>query len=139
MDIGKVMKLKNDACKKLEDLSKDGLTMSNLQPMKDLAVLICKLDEMAETEEVYSEAGYDGYSRSGDWQARGSYGRGYSGTDGGYSGARRGRHYVRAHYSYDDGKADMIERMEDMMTSGNLSVNERASLQRCITDMRENR
>lgn len=60
-------------------------------------------------------------------QMRGNYGRGSS-----Y--ARRGQHYVRGHYSRDDGRDSLIERMEDIMRGADSK--DRESIQRCIDMMR---
>lgn len=58
---------------------------------------------------------------------RGNYGRGSS-----Y--ARRGSHYVRGHYSMDDGRDSLISRMEDIMRGADSK--DREVIQRCIDTMR---
>lgn len=47
---------------------------------------------------------------------------------------RRGQHYVRGHYSRDDGRDSLIERMEDIMRGADSK--DRESIQRCIDMMR---
>lgn len=84
---------------------------------------------------IYSRDGDGGYGR-GDWRAMGSYNRGNSyhnepyEMEDDYSGARRGRHYVRGHYSYDDGKHHMLESLEEM--KGQASGKEREIIQLCM-------
>lgn len=59
---------------------------------------------------------------------RGNYGRGSS-----Y--ARRGSHYVRGHYSMDDGRDSLISRMEDIMRGADSKdrKSSSAALTRCET------
>jgi hypothetical protein len=59
-----------------------------------------------------------GYSRDGEWEARGSYERGNSNRggssyEGGSSYANRGQHYVRGHYSRDDYSNDGYSERRD--------------------------
>lgn len=56
------------------------------------------------------------YSRDGEWRANGSYDNSdsYGSYDDGYSSRM---HYVRGHYSRDEAKNSMIERLETMMNS----------------------
>ena len=58
---------------------------------------------------------------------RGNYGRGNS-----Y--ARRGSHYVRGHYSRDDGREAIVQRMEEMLRDA--EGRDRETIQRCIELMR---
>ena len=48
--------------------------------------------------------------------------------------ARRGSHYVRGHYSMDDGRDSLISRMEDIMRGADSK--DREVIQRCIDTMR---
>lgn len=68
----------------------------------------------------------DGYSNGGDWTASGNYGRDYS----------RGRHYVRGHYSYRDGKERLMSQMDEMMRDGSLSERDRDSLSKAMSALR---
>lgn len=107
--------------------------------------------EMLETGEGYSQR--RGYSKDGEWEARGDYSN--NSYDGGMSTARRGMHYVRGHYSRDgasydgnsygsyhngnysmDGaKDDMIRRLEDMMERTDREQ-DREAIKRCVDQLR---
>lgn len=94
--------IKDDLCRMLENCHKDGnISRADLQDihmMTDTIKNICKIEKLEQGE----GASY------GDWRAMGSYGRD------GYSEGNRGTHYVRGHYSYDDGRMmpdrDMMRR-----------------------------
>ncbi len=77
----------------------------------------------------------DSYANGGSY-ARGRGGRGNSYDGGGSSYANRGKHYVRAHYSRDDGRAYMMEQLEGMMQSAG-SEKERQAIQRCMKQLEE--
>ena len=83
-------------CDELQEVEKDGLKASNLDST-DKLVNIKKNLLKIEKYENEMDGGYsmgDGY-----WEAQGSY-AGDPMRDG-YSGARRGEHWVRGHYSRD--------------------------------------
>lgn len=64
----------------------------------------------------------------------GSYGDSYRGNS--YdNNSYRGRHWVRGHYSYADGKREMMDRMREMMDSDELTPNERSSISRAMDAM----
>lgn len=69
--------------------------------------------------------GRDGYSRDG--RSDNSY-------RGNYSGRRR--HYVRGHYSYAEGKEDLLDRISEMMEGGDLNDQEKQSLRRAMNELR---
>ena len=105
--------LKDMLCAELDEIGKKGeMSAGDLETVQ---------------EGVYSRD--EDYSRDGDWSAnmRGNYGRGSS-----Y--ARRGSHYVRGHYSMDDGRDSLISRMEDIMRGADSK--DREVIQRCIDTMR---
>ena len=52
-----------------------------------------------------------------------------------YRNARRGQHYVRGHYSYNDAKMQVKETIKDMMHDGNLSSAEQAALGRALAEL----
>lgn len=86
-------------CEELEDVEREGLKASNLDSTDKLINIkknLLKIEQY-ETEDGYSSG--DGY-----WSAEGGYGDGMSHARGGRGGSpRRGMHYVRGHYSRDDG------------------------------------
>lgn len=112
-------------CEELEEVERDGLKAGNLDSTEKLVSIKKNLLEIEQMEG-------DGYSMDGGWTAQGSYdGNSYRG------GSRRGMHYVRGHYSRDDGtsyrnsyarrdsrgrysraeaKESMMEHLEQMLT-----------------------
>lgn len=99
-------------CEELEDVEKEGLKASNIEST-DKLVNIKK--NLLKIEKYENEMGDSyAYDDGGYWTAEGSYNDGMSyerggnrGGQGGYSSARRGMHYVRGHYSRDDGMDNM--------------------------------
>ena len=115
--------LKDMLCVELDEIGKKGeMSAGDLETVHKLTDTIKNIDKIVMLED-------DGYSRDGDWSAnmRGNYGRGSS-----Y--ARRGSHYVRGHYSMDDGRDSLISRMEDIMRGADSK--DREVIQRCIDTMR---
>lgn len=131
--------LKDMLCKELDKIAKQGeLSASSLENVHKLIDTIKIIDKIIMLEED------GGYSRNGDWEARGSYGRESSYAN------RRGTHYVRGHYSRDDGyynderynhrysrddaKGKMIEMLERIMdeTGGQ---REREIIEHCIAQI----
>lgn len=89
-------KIKEMLCKELKEYAEmEKLTASDLEMIHKLSDTIKNLDkiEMLESEGGYSEH-YPNYD------------------DRGSSYARRGTHYVRGHYSRDDGRDDYSERYD---------------------------
>lgn len=121
--------LKDMLCDELDEIGKKGeMSAGDLETVHKLTDTIKNIDKITMLE----EGGYsrdEDYSRDGDWSAnmRGNYGRGSS-----Y--ARRGSHYVRGHYSMDDGRDSLISRMEDIMRGADSK--DREVIQRCIDTMR---
>ena len=102
--------LKDKLCRELDEIAeKPDLSAGDLETMHKLTDTIKNIDKIMMLEED------DGYSRGGDWEARGTFGRPI--YDDGHSYARRGAHYVRGHYSRDgrDSKKRMEEELEEMM------------------------
>lgn len=105
--------LKEMLCKELEEITRKGeLSAGSLETAHKLTDTIKNIDKIMMLEgedDGYSQRrGYSrdgGYSRAGEWEARGRFGRPYD--EGGSSYANRGQHYVRGHYSRDDGRAGM--------------------------------
>lgn len=131
--------LKATLCRELEEISKrEELSANTLDSVHKLIATIKNIDKII----MLGEDG--GYSQDGDWEARGSYGRESS-----YAG-RRGKHYVRGHYSRDDGyynderynrkysrddaKGKMIEKLERIMDETD-GMREREIIERCISQI----
>lgn len=137
-------RLKDILCEEVEKIAKKGeLSAGSLDTVHKLTDTIKNIDkiQMLEDDDDYSEDG-------GMWRAEGGYGgssyargrvRGarrdsmgrYSSADDDMSYAnRRGTHYVRGHYSRDDGKDYMIEQIEDLMEDADTKSKE--ALKRAI-------
>ena len=81
-------------CEELEDVERDGLKAGNLDSTDKLVNIKKNLLKIEKYED-------EGYSMDGGyWTAEGSYADGM-GNMRNYSGARRGEHWVRGHYSRD--------------------------------------
>ena len=81
-------------CDELQEVEKDGLKASNLDSTDKLVNIKKNLLKIEKYED-------EGYSMDGGyWTAEGSYADGI-GNMRNYSGARRGEHWVRGHYSRD--------------------------------------
>lgn len=116
--------LKDKLCEELEQIArKSTLSTGDLETAHKLTDTIKNIDkiEMLESD--------DGYSRDGGWEARGTYPR-----DTGHSYARR--HYVRAHYSREDGRERMADELERLMRSGD--DHEREVIRRALDEIRRN-
>ena len=80
-------------CDELQEVEKDGLKASNLDSTDKLVNIKKNLLKIEKLED-------EGYSMDGGyWTAEGSYADGMDGNMRNYSGARRGEHWVRGHYS----------------------------------------
>ena len=123
--------LKDMLCRELDEIAMKGkMGAGELQTVHMLTDTIKNIDKILMLDEGYSND--DGYSRGG--YARNGYAGGsYTGGDGGYSG----RHYVRAHYSHDDGNRMISERINEMMNSGRYSGDEMSTLERARRIMDE--
>lgn len=132
--------LKEMLCRELEGyLAKGELSAGDLEPICKMTKAIknlCKILMMEEgdrgREDGYSRDGYgrsNDYSRDGEWSAnmRGNYGRESS-----Y--ARTGQHYVRGHYSRDDGRQRMIEQVRRMMDEAD--GEDRENIRRCMETLK---
>lgn len=85
-------KIKKMLCKELDEYAMKGkLTMSDVDAVHKLSDTVKNLDKIAKLE--------SGYSEHYPYNIGSSY-------------ARRGTHYVRGHYSRDDGERDYSERYD---------------------------
>lgn len=135
MDAKTIEKAKEKFCDEIESAVKKGSMSSG--DFETLYKAVIGYEKALKIEEMDD---MDGHSqRGGNWDARGSYApyrRSYDGNayDGEgrseYSGARRGMHYVRGHYSRDDGMEMVREKIADHM--GQVSGNERMILEKAL-------
>lgn len=123
--------LKDMLCRELEEYPEKGeLSHGDLDPIFKMTSSIknlCKILMMEDSRD--GGYGKDGYSRDGEWATnmRGNYGR-----DSSY--ARTGQHYVRGHYSRDEGRQQMIDQVRRMMdeTDGE----DREAVRRCYETLK---
>lgn len=100
----KLMETIDEYEKKLKKSNGGELSAGDIEYLHKITDTIKNIDKIEMLEE---ENGYS--SRGGEWEAQGSYRGGYSRDNGspsyddGMSNARRGEHYVRGHYSRNDG------------------------------------
>lgn len=120
-------RLKDMLCEELDEIGKKSeMSAGDLETVHKLTDTIKNIYKI----DMLKDSGYSGdddYSRDGDWTAHGNYGRGSS-----Y--ARRGTHYVRGHYSRDDGRRSLADRMEELMRDAD--GKDREAIQRCIDMLR---
>ncbi len=121
--------IRDKLCEELDEIAKKpDLGAGDLDIVHKLTDTIKNIDKIGMLEnDGRSRDG--GYSRSGDWYAdmHGTYGRGNS-----Y--AHRGQHYVRGHYSREDGRARMREQMEDMLRDTD-DEHKREAIRRCMAEL----
>lgn len=125
MSMKTMYELKDMLCEELDEIGKKGeMSAGDLETIHKLTDTIKNIDKIAMLEDGGYSRDAD-YPRDGDWSAnmRGNYGRGNS-----Y--ARRGSHYVRGHYSRDDGREAIVQRMEEMLRDA--EGRDRETIQRCI-------
>lgn len=141
-------------CKEMDEIIEKGkLTAGDLEMLHKLSDThknLLKIEMLeAEDEDGYSERGRrrdsmgrysrdDGmdYSRGhgGNWEAQGSY-NGHSYDEGGSSYANRGQHYVRGHYSREDGKEHMMRTFGELMDGAD--PEQRRIIQRAMDELRK--
>lgn len=129
MSMKTMYELKDMLCEEFDEIGKKGeMSAGDLETIHKLTDTIKNIDKIAMLEDGGYSRDAD-YPRDGDWSAnmRGNYGRGNS-----Y--ARRGSHYVRGHYSRDDGREAIVQRMEEMLRDA--EGRDRETIQRCIELMR---
>ena len=114
--------LRDMLCKELDEIAaKREMNAGDLETVHKLTDTIKNIDKIEMLED-------DGYSNDGEWRAdmRGSYGRN--------DYTRRGEHYVRSHYSRDDGRESMMRKMEEIMRDA--TGEQREIIRRAMDELR---
>lgn len=138
-----ITKIEEMLCKELDNMAARGdISMAKLDMLHKLTDTIKNLYKI----DMYSSE--SGYSNDGMWTAHGGYSNNgnYSNGnsyDNGNSYSNRGKHYVRGHYSRDNGggysrdnaKHDMISELENMMSEAH-DDKTRDALRRCMEQVR---
>lgn len=121
-----LMRVKHELCEQIIEMGERGVNKGNIEPIYMAAVAAEKIMKMqvleGEMDDGYSQRNRR-YSRddgmySGNRERYDRYpkdGGSYDSYDGGESYARRGEHYVRGHYSRDEGMHDMTSTVERIM------------------------
>lgn len=121
--------LKDIMFEELEPMVKSrNISAHNLEMIVHITNIIKNAEKISMYEKQYSEDSYGSYRGNGSSYGNNSY------NDNSY--ANRGEHWVRGHYSRDDGYSrDALKRdIGEMMNSGNISSRARDALE---TAMRE--
>lgn len=143
-------KLKKMLCKELKEIIDKGeLSAGSLETVDKLTHALKNVYKIEMGYEGEYSGEYSGDSYSGRrGYSRGNMDRGYSGRympnysrgedsyADDYSGARRGQHYVRGHYSYDDGMDMVEEKIMEMMKQPGMNESDRRTLQKALEVMR---
>lgn len=134
-------KLKDMLCRELDEFSRrDSIESYDLDTIHKLTDTIKNLDKIEMLEDGgYSQARGGGNRGGMRTYARDSEGGGYGyedsfGDNDGYSMARR-RRDERGRYSRDDGRDDMVNRLEEMMNRAG-SDRDREEIRRMIERMK---
>lgn len=125
-------------CNEIERIVNEGTLQGRLA---DLHMLTDTLKNFYKIE-MAEEYGEEGYSHDGNYDRGrrysndgGSYGNSYGGSYEGSPSGRR-RHYVRGHYSYDDGKGDFEGKLEELMRDAP-TEKDREAIRRCMNLMQD--
>lgn len=119
--------LREKFCEELDEIARKGeLNAGDLETVHKLTDTIKNIDKICMLEED------GGYSRDGEWTARGAYdyGRNYGG---GHSYAGRKRDSM-GRYSRDGGKENMISKLENMMHEAD-DERTRTAIKKCISEI----
>lgn len=137
MDMRAMHDLKDMLCKEIDKIAKKGeLSAGSLEAVHKLTDTVKNIDKIMALEED------GGYSERRD--SRGRYsrddGNGYSRgghryDDNGSSYAMRGEHYVRGHYSRDEGKDRMMHTFGELMEEAN--PEQRRIIERAMRELRD--
>lgn len=133
--------LREMLCREIDEISEGGdLNPRDVEMLYKLTTILKNIEKVMPMDE-YSREGGGGYSQrrryysrdgGGDWEASGRYGHGYD--EGGNSYASRGQHYVRGHYSREDGKEEMVKKMEQLMHKA--SGEDRETIRKAMEELR---
>ncbi len=143
MSMKALEELRNTLCTELDEISKKKeINTQLLDNIDKLTRSIDKIDKIIMRDGSETE-----YSRMGGWEARGMY-------DDGNSYANRGQHYVRGHYSRNDGYSergirggnsyrggysrdggDTLDMLRDMLYGAD--DRERKAIERCMKELGE--
>lgn len=121
-------------CHEIERIVSEGELKGRLA---DLHMLTDTLKNFYKIE-MAEEYGADDYSHDGSYER----GRRYSHESGSYGGSYEGspsgrrRHYVRGHYSYDDGKGEFEGKLEELMRDAP-TEKDREAIRRCMNLMQD--
>lgn len=121
-------------CHEIERIVSEGELKGRLA---DLHMLTDTLKNFYKIE-MAEEYGADDYSHDGSYER----GRRYSNEGGSYGGSYEGspsgrrRHYVRGHYSYDDGKGEFEGKLEELMRNAP-TEKDREAIRRCMNLMQD--
>ena len=135
--------LRETLCMELEEISeKRELSMGDLETVHKLTDTIKNIDKIGMMGEGGSSYYGDSYGDSyGDWRASGTYDRGrmsrgrYS-RDGMDGSSYRNRHYVRGHYSYADEDRMLEDKIQEMMDSNKLTLDDKSTLKKALEAIR---
>lgn len=142
MEAKTTKKIKDMLCQKMEEIARAN-SLSNTDVEK-LNMLIVAYEKLLKAEEMEGLGEYSQgrYSRDGYWTAQGGYSKGNDMMydergnsyryDDGMSEARRGTHYVRGHYSRNDASEMTKQRIRNMMSSGNMSIEDKRTLEEAM-------
>ena len=133
MTMTSMHELKDMMCRELENIAQK--RQINRGDAEDIKNMTGSIKNILEIEKMDGEDGYSQhgrYGRSGGWEARGFFGRPYD--DDGDSYTRRGEHYVRGHYSRDDGRESMMRKMEEIMRDA--TGEQREIIRRAMDELR---
>ena len=155
MEMKSLYKVEEMLCKEIDKIAEKGeinaQSLDNLYKLTDVVKNVGKIEMLNEGREEPEYSQRRGYSRDGGmyserrdsrgrysrdvgWEARGSFGGGHSYDDGGSSYANRGKHYVRGHYSREDGKDRMMHSLGMLMDEAD--EHERRILERTMQELR---
>lgn len=133
-----LLRVKEDLCHYAVDMAKDGVNPRNVESISAAVVGAEKVLKMAVLEEELD--GMGGYSggrdRGGKYTVHGTYGDCYDEGDSWRRDGRGdsyGRHWVRGHYSRDDGRRDMTAKWREMLEDA--SPEERKTMERMLSNM----
>lgn len=133
--------LKNLLCEELDEIAEKGsIGFNDLQTIQMLTASIkniMRIDEMNNGGSSYGDGrwsargSYNSYGSDGSYARDGRMMNSY-GDDNGYSS--RGRHYVRGHYSYDDGV--VMDKITEMMDRSDMSLDDKSILKKAMDVLR---